>query len=114
MTVAVRLAWSMRSASPMTIWHSARTRRSGTTTWRGEMEPAAASGRNGWYVMYGSGSTTVISACPASLRLELPLQTQRRVHPDVAAADHENARRFLSPPHDATGPGLCPQARQIV
>ncbi|GAA3056290.1 hypothetical protein GCM10020000_43370 [Streptomyces olivoverticillatus] len=23
-------------------------RRSGTTTWRGEMEPAAASGRKGW------------------------------------------------------------------
>ncbi|CAM5283432.1 hypothetical protein STANM309S_00718 [Streptomyces tanashiensis] len=29
------------------------------------MEPAAASGRNGWYVMYGSGVTTTISAVPA-------------------------------------------------
>ncbi len=25
------------------------------------MEPAAASGRNGWYVMYGSGATRTIS-----------------------------------------------------
>ncbi|CAM5388509.1 hypothetical protein SBADM41S_08919 [Streptomyces badius] len=50
-TVAVRLAWSMRWASPMTIVQSLRTRRSGTTTWRGEIEPAAASGRKGWYVM---------------------------------------------------------------
>lgn len=28
----------------------------------GEIEPAAASGRKGWYVMYGSGLTTVTSA----------------------------------------------------
>ena len=46
-TVAVRLAWSMAVASPMTTWHWSSTRRSGTTTWRGEMEPAAASGRKG-------------------------------------------------------------------
>ena len=50
-TVAARLVWSMRGASPMTTVHCARTRRSGTTTWRGEIEPAAASGRNGWYVI---------------------------------------------------------------
>jgi hypothetical protein len=29
-------------------WQRRSTRRSGTTTWRGSMEPAAASGRNGW------------------------------------------------------------------
>ena len=35
-----------------------------TTAWRGSMPPAATSGRNGWYVMYGSGSTTVTLASP--------------------------------------------------
>ncbi|CAM5250879.1 hypothetical protein SXANM310S_02311 [Streptomyces xanthochromogenes] len=32
------------------------------------------------------------------LGLELPLQAQRRVHPDVSAADHENAHRFCHHP----------------
>jgi hypothetical protein len=41
-------------------WQWRSTRRSGTTTWRGSREPAAASGRNGWYVMYERGSMTVI------------------------------------------------------
>lgn len=45
--VAMRLAWLIAVASPMTTLHWSRTRRSGTTTWRGEMEPAAASGRKG-------------------------------------------------------------------
>ncbi|CAM5442136.1 hypothetical protein STENM223S_07958 [Streptomyces tendae] len=49
--VAVRVVWSMECASPMTTSHWPRTRRRGTTTCRGEMDPAAASGRNGWYVM---------------------------------------------------------------
>jgi len=35
-----------------------------TTAWRGSMPPAATSGRNGWYVMYGNGSTTVTLASP--------------------------------------------------
>lgn len=47
-SVATRLPWSMRRASPMTSVQRSRTRRRGTTTWRGEMEPAAASGRKGW------------------------------------------------------------------
>ncbi len=50
----------MVRASPTMTWQSGSTRRSGTTTCRGEIDPAAASGRNGWYVMYGSGSRIVM------------------------------------------------------
>lgn len=42
-----------------------RWRRCATTEWRGSIDPAATSGRKGWYVMYGSGSTIVTSASPA-------------------------------------------------
>jgi hypothetical protein len=48
----------------VTTWVFLRWRRWDTTEWRGSMEPAATSGRNGWYVMYGSGSTIVTSASP--------------------------------------------------
>jgi hypothetical protein len=61
-TVATRFACEIVSTSPESTRHRFSSRRSGTTLWRGEMLPAAASGRNGWYVMCGCGSTTVISA----------------------------------------------------
>jgi hypothetical protein len=35
---------------------------------------------------------------PPELRFQLPLETQSGVHPDVAAADNENARTFLHSP----------------
>lgn len=42
---------------------------------------------------------------PAEFRLQPPLETQGRVHPDVAAADNENARTFLH--HPMTHPALA-------
>jgi hypothetical protein len=50
-SVAVRRAWSMPVTVPVTTRQRLRTFRSGTTTCRGSSEPAAVSGRNGWYVM---------------------------------------------------------------
>ncbi len=47
---------------PVRISAPGTARRSGTTTLRGEMLPAAVSGRKGWYVMYERGSTTVTVA----------------------------------------------------
>jgi hypothetical protein len=61
-TVAVRRACSILVTCPASTWQRLSSRRSGTTVCRGEMLPAAASGRNGWYVMCGCGSTTVTSA----------------------------------------------------
>ena len=61
-TVTVLRACSMRVTWPETMRHFFSSRRSGTTECRGEMLPAAASGRNGWYVMCGCGSITTISA----------------------------------------------------
>jgi hypothetical protein len=64
-TVAVLRLCSIRVTAPETILQCLSSRRSGTTECRGEMFPAAASGRNGWYVMCGCGSTTVTSASRA-------------------------------------------------
>jgi hypothetical protein len=47
-TVATRSACEMWVTSPESTRQSRRIRRNGTTAWRGEMLPAAASGRNGW------------------------------------------------------------------
>jgi hypothetical protein len=47
-TVATRRACSSFVTSPASTTHRRSSRRSGTTEWRGEMLPAAASGRNGW------------------------------------------------------------------
>ena len=47
-TVTSRSALLIDVTRPVSTWHLRSTRRSGTTTWRGSMEPAAASGRNGW------------------------------------------------------------------
>ena len=38
--------------------------RSDTAACRASTDPATTSGRNGWYVMYGRGSTTTTSASP--------------------------------------------------
>ena len=46
--VTVLRACSIRVTSPETMRHRLSSRRSGTTACRGEMLPAAASGRNGW------------------------------------------------------------------
>ena len=58
MNVTTRRACSMRVTRPFKICARGRTRRSGTTTCRGSRLPAAASGKNGWYVMYDNGSMT--------------------------------------------------------
>jgi hypothetical protein len=62
--VTVLSAWVIFSTLPAMIFVRLRWRRSATTACRGSIEPAAISGRKGWYVMYGSGSTTVTSASP--------------------------------------------------
>jgi hypothetical protein len=46
--VTSRAAWLIDVTRPVRWWHLRSTFRSGTTTCRGSMEPAAASGRNGW------------------------------------------------------------------
>jgi hypothetical protein len=46
--VTVLRACSILVTSPETIRQRFSSRRSGTTEWRGERLPAAASGRNGW------------------------------------------------------------------
>ena len=46
--VTSRVGVADRVTRPVSTWHLRSTRRSGTTTWRGSIEPAAASGRNGW------------------------------------------------------------------
>jgi hypothetical protein len=60
--VATRSACRRSVTLPVRISAPRSTRRSGTTTCRGETAPAAASGRNGWYVMYERGFTTVTTA----------------------------------------------------
>jgi hypothetical protein len=60
--VTVLRACSIFVTSPDTMRHFLSSRRSGTTECRGLMLPAAASGRNGWYVMCGCGSMTTTSA----------------------------------------------------
>ncbi len=62
--VAVFDAWSMPVTFAVTTLVVRRWRRCETTAWRGSMDPETTSGRNGWYVMYGSGSTMVTSASP--------------------------------------------------
>src|SRR4051794_3521181 len=57
------------------------TRRSGTTTWRGEMLPAAASGRKGWYVMYDRGSTTVTVASAYRIFFRMRRAAYRPTYP---------------------------------
>jgi len=47
-TVATRSACEMWVTSPESTRQRLSSRRSGTTVWRGEMLPAAASGRKGW------------------------------------------------------------------
>lgn len=47
-TVAEWVLWVIRVTAPVITVQCLRTRRSGTTTCRGSMDPAAASGRNGW------------------------------------------------------------------
>src|SRR4051812_30482187 len=57
-TVAVRASWSTPVTRPVITRHPGSSRRNGTTTCRGSSDLAAASGRNGWYVMVARGSTT--------------------------------------------------------
>jgi hypothetical protein len=47
-TTATFRAWSMLVTVPDSTLQRFSSRRSGTTVCRGEMLPAAASGRNGW------------------------------------------------------------------
>jgi hypothetical protein len=47
-TVATLREWSTAVTAPATMWQLRSSRRNGTTECRGEMLPAAASGRNGW------------------------------------------------------------------
>jgi hypothetical protein len=47
-TIATFRACSMLVTVPDSTWHRSSSRRSGTTACRGEMLPAADSGRNGW------------------------------------------------------------------
>ena len=49
-------------AAPEMIRVRRRCDRSETAAWRASMDPAATSGRNGWYVMYGRGSMITSSA----------------------------------------------------
>ena len=46
--VAVLFAWSMAVTLAVMTLVDFRCRRSDTTAWRGSMDPAATSGRNGW------------------------------------------------------------------
>src|ERR1700712_4570332 len=57
--VATLFAWSTLVTFAVITCVRLRWRRWETTAWRGSIEPDATSGRNGWYVMYGSGSTIV-------------------------------------------------------
>ncbi len=59
---AVFAAWSMAVTLAVMTRLRLRCLRCRTTAWRGSTDPATTSGRNGWYVRYGSGSTTTISA----------------------------------------------------
>src|SRR5688572_30493199 len=63
-TVTTLDEWSIAVTRPVRWWQCLSTLRSGTTTCRGSIEPAAASGRNGWYVMCDCGSITVTDASP--------------------------------------------------
>jgi hypothetical protein len=47
-TVTTRRAVSILLTRRLSTWQRLSTRRSGTTTCRGSIAPAAASGRNGW------------------------------------------------------------------
>ena len=55
-----------------------RWRRWLTTACRGSIEPAATSGRNGWYVMYGSGSTIVTVASPGRSHFQAFMRCRNR------------------------------------
>ena len=58
----MRRACSTRVTWPAITLERRRCLRSETAACRASTDPAITSGRNGWYVMYGRGSMTVISA----------------------------------------------------
>jgi hypothetical protein len=62
--VTTRRLVSMPVTMPLITSQPFSTLRRGTTTCRGSTLPAAASGRNGWYVMYERLSITVTRASP--------------------------------------------------
>ncbi|KFC52990.1 hypothetical protein GY12_13640 [Micrococcus luteus] len=66
--MATRRACSTFTTVPRSTSASLRWVARSTTTLRPSMWPPTTSGRNGWYVMYGSGSTTVTTP-PRSLTL---------------------------------------------
>src|ERR1044072_3105895 len=57
-------AWEIFVTRAVSTWQRLSARRSGTTTCRGSIAPAAAPGRHGRHGVWGGGSTTVTAASP--------------------------------------------------
>lgn len=72
----------------MTMRHLPRTRRSGTTTWRGD-RARGRFGEEGLVRHVGLGADHRDLGFAGS---QLSLEAERRIHADVAAADDQDAR----------------------
>ena len=88
-TVTIRRSVVDAVASPTTIRHLPSTRRSGTTTCRGRDRAGRGLRQEG---LVGHVRLRIDDGDLGLLALQLPLEPQGGIHPDIATADDENAR----------------------